>query len=120
MAWERGYGQLFFIPLPLLTRPTQRYRGVSQTYVSPFDLASSDIVLVTYETLRKEINHANSHEGETQEAFGDPPQSVYVFDLLQLVSRVLRHRKRYTCYPSPLPAVKWWRVSICTCVLALF
>ena len=73
MAWERGYGQLCFILLPLFARPTQRYKGVSQLYVSPFDLASFDIVLVTYETLRREINHANSHEGEIQEAFGDPP-----------------------------------------------
>lgn len=31
--------------------------------MSPLELASYDIVLVTYETLRAELNYANSHEG---------------------------------------------------------
>ena len=71
--------------------PTQLYEGVKRAtgYVSPAELASCDIVLVTYETLRTEFYHATSQE----------------------VSWNLRHRKRYVCYPSPLPAVHWWRVS---------
>ena len=70
---------------------TQLYEGVKRAtgYVSPAELASCDIVLVTYETLRTEFYHATSQE----------------------VSWNLRHRKRYVCYPSPLPAVHWWRVS---------
>lgn len=70
---------------------TQLYEGVKRAtgYVSPAELASYDIVLVTYEALRTEFYHATSQE----------------------VSWNLRHRKRYVCYPSPLPAVHWWRVS---------
>ena len=41
----------------------QHYRGVQVAYVSPLELASYDVVLVTYETLREELNYANSHEG---------------------------------------------------------
>jgi E3 ubiquitin-protein ligase SHPRH len=69
----------------------QLYEGVKRAtgYVSPAELASYDIVLVTYEALRTEFYHATSQE----------------------VSWNLRHRKRYVCYPSPLPAVHWWRVS---------
>ena len=69
----------------------QLYEGVKRAtgYVPPAELASYDIVLVTYETLRTEFYHATSQE----------------------VSWNLRHRKRYVCYPSPLPAVHWWRVS---------
>jgi len=51
-------------PPPLRACPPQQYRGVSQVYVSPFELISYDIVLVTYETLKTEVDHANSHEGE--------------------------------------------------------
>ena len=70
---------------------TQLYKGIKRCtgYVSPAQLASYDIVLVTYETLRDEFYHATSQE----------------------VSWNLRHRKRYVCFPSPLPAVHWWRVG---------
>ena len=78
MAWEQGYGQLCFLCSPVLLSATE----VSHRYVSPFDLAASDIVLVTYEILKREVNHANSHEGESQEAFGDPHIGFIVLSFL--------------------------------------
>ena len=43
---------------------SQHYSGVKEVYVSPFELASYDIVLVTYETLKTEVYHATSHESQ--------------------------------------------------------
>ena len=40
----------------------QHYEGVKYGFVSPYDLADSDVVLVSYETLSLELNYAKSHE----------------------------------------------------------
>ena len=43
----------------------QHYEGVKQLYVSPYDMAACDVVLVSYETLSLELNYAISHEGKS-------------------------------------------------------
>ncbi|XP_052811504.1 E3 ubiquitin-protein ligase SHPRH-like isoform X2 [Mya arenaria] len=73
------------------------YEGVGmskQQYVQPRTLARQDIVITTYETLRKELDyvdlpHSNSADG-----------------------RKLRHPKRFMAIPSPLTAVQWWRTAM--------
>ncbi|KAH3735745.1 E3 ubiquitin-protein ligase SHPRH-like [Dreissena polymorpha] len=73
------------------------YPGVGngkKGYIQPQTLACQDIVITTYETLRKELDyvdlpHSNSAEG-----------------------RKLRHPKRFMAIPSPLTAVQWWRVCL--------
>ena len=44
---------------------TQHYEGVKNGFVSPYELAECDVVLVSYETLSLELNYAKSHEGAT-------------------------------------------------------
>ena len=44
--------------------PMQHYKGVKYGFVSPYDLANCDVVLVSYETLSLELNYAKSHEGQ--------------------------------------------------------
>ncbi|XP_046561423.1 E3 ubiquitin-protein ligase SHPRH-like [Haliotis rubra] len=71
------------------------YTGVSkQGFLQPQTLADFDIVITTYETLRKEIDyvdlpHSNSSAG-----------------------RRFRHRKRFMAIPSPIIAVEWWRICL--------
>ncbi|XP_052087534.1 E3 ubiquitin-protein ligase SHPRH-like [Mytilus californianus] len=71
------------------------YTGVhKQGFIQPDTLARQDIVITTYETLRKEIDyvdlpHSNSESG-----------------------RKFRHPKRFMAIPSPLIAVEWWRICL--------
>ncbi|XP_056016724.1 E3 ubiquitin-protein ligase SHPRH-like isoform X5 [Ostrea edulis] len=71
------------------------YNGVNkQKFVQPMTLASQDIVITSYETLRSEINyvdlpHSNSESG-----------------------RKFRHPKRFMAIPSPITAVEWWRICL--------
>ena len=65
------------------------YPGVVKSYMSPRELASYDVVLASYESLRSELYHVTSQEFFTK----------------------LRHPKRFGSLPSPLPALQWWRVS---------
>ncbi|XP_045197702.2 E3 ubiquitin-protein ligase SHPRH-like isoform X2 [Mercenaria mercenaria] len=71
------------------------YNGVhKQGFIQPRTLAKQDIVITTYETLRKEIDyvdlpHCNSSEG-----------------------RKLRYAKRFMAIPSPMTAVEWWRICL--------
>ncbi len=53
-------------------------------------MAKHDIVMVTYETLRKELARVHHHE----------------------FSIVLRKRKVSHYPPSPLLAIKWWRICL--------
>ncbi|KAK3576517.1 hypothetical protein CHS0354_034193 [Potamilus streckersoni] len=71
------------------------YSGVNkQRFIQPQTLAQQDIVITTYECLRKEIDyvdlpHSNSDSG-----------------------RKLRHPKRFMAIPSPIIAVEWWRICL--------
>ncbi|KAJ8314753.1 hypothetical protein KUTeg_006903 [Tegillarca granosa] len=71
------------------------YTGVNkQGFIQPMTLAQQDIVLTTYETLRKEIDyvdlpHSNSEGG-----------------------RKFRYAKRFMAIPSPIVAVEWWRICL--------
>ena len=47
---------------------TQHYEGVKNGFVSPYELANCDVVLVSYETLSLELNYAKSHEGRVYTA----------------------------------------------------
>lgn len=66
------------------------YEGVFKQYLNPIHLASHDIILVTYETLRRELDRVHHHEF-----------------LLKL-----RYRKHYSYPPSPLLGIQWWRVCL--------
>lgn len=71
------------------------YRGVqNHGFVSPLTFAKYDIVLTTYEVLKKELNftdlpHINSAE-----------------------SRSFRKPRRFRPVPCPLTALLWWRVCL--------
>lgn len=63
-------------------------------FLQPHFLAEQDIVIITYDVLRSELNyvdipHSNSEDG-----------------------RRLRNQKRYMAIPSPLVAVEWWRICL--------
>ncbi|CAM9930758.1 unnamed protein product, partial [Ectocarpus sp. 4 AP-2014] len=66
-------------------------------------LASCDVVLTTFEVLRAEVHHAESRFAG---ALGDGGSAVAVG------RPSLRRKKRYRVIPSPLPALKWWRVVV--------
>ncbi|CAG9460083.1 unnamed protein product [Pedinophyceae sp. YPF-701] len=100
---------LIVVPAPLLPQwceEIQRHtRGVQvrvfegqgddySTSTTPADLSSSDIVLVTYETLRREL-HRKPDSGD---AAAD--------------SRSRRRRQRYAAFPTPLTRLTWWRVCL--------
>ncbi|XP_075410539.1 E3 ubiquitin-protein ligase SHPRH [Tenrec ecaudatus] len=71
------------------------YQGVKKDgFLQPHFLAEQDIVIITYDVLRSELNyvdipHSNSEDG-----------------------RRLRKQKRYMAIPSPLVAVEWWRICL--------
>ncbi|XP_058523315.1 E3 ubiquitin-protein ligase SHPRH isoform X1 [Ochotona princeps] len=71
------------------------YQGVKKHgFLQPDFLAEQDIVIITYDVLRSELNyvdipHSNSEDG-----------------------RRLRNQKRYMAIPSPLVAVEWWRICL--------
>lgn len=65
------------------------YPGVARNYMSPIMMAAYDVVLASYEALSQELYHVTSQD----------------------FHKKLRYPKRFSCLPSPLPAVHWWRVS---------
>jgi len=65
------------------------YESVATKYIQPSDLADNDIVVTTYETLKKELN----------------------FVYIPRVER-FRNTKRFNSLPSPLLAINWWRICL--------
>ncbi|XP_046392650.1 E3 ubiquitin-protein ligase SHPRH isoform X2 [Ischnura elegans] len=63
-------------------------------FVQPRVLARHDIVIVSYETLAKELNYLNIPH-------------ININD-----GRRLRYAKRFMAIPSPLPCVQWWRICL--------
>lgn len=67
------------------------YKGVrSSGYIQPTTLAEYDIVITTYEVLRKELDYVDVYENR----------------------RTLRYAKKYYAPNSPLICVDWWRVCL--------
>lgn len=67
------------------------YKGVrSNGYIQPTTLAEYDIVITTYEVLRKELDYVDVYENK----------------------RSLRYTKKYYAPNSPLICVDWWRVCL--------
>jgi E3 ubiquitin-protein ligase SHPRH len=66
------------------------YSGVAKSYINPLHIALYDIVLVTYEVIRKELDRVHHHDFMLK----------------------LRHRKSYVYSPSPLLAINWWRICL--------
>ncbi|XP_035213745.1 uncharacterized protein LOC118187600 [Stegodyphus dumicola] len=69
------------------------YRGVDQhKFINPQDLADHDIILISYEVLRRELSHLNVPHGASR--------------------RALRYPRKFSVIPSPLLAIKWWRICL--------
>uniref|UniRef100_A0A182PQI4 Helicase C-terminal domain-containing protein n=1 Tax=Anopheles epiroticus TaxID=199890 RepID=A0A182PQI4_9DIPT len=64
------------------------YNGIADSWISPLDLASYDVVLTDYNILQPEIY------------------------LLPENERTSRHEKRFLRVPSPLTLIRWWRVCL--------
>ncbi|KAL0055911.1 hypothetical protein WJX82_005648 [Trebouxia sp. C0006] len=62
-----------------------------QGVVSAGDLAGADVVLTTYDVLKRDVHH-----------LADPDQQ----------SKTFRTRKRYEVIPTPLTRLCWWRVCL--------
>jgi SNF2 family DNA or RNA helicase len=69
---------------------------------APF-LAQHDVVLTTYDVLRSEVHHAAAARGAASAGSGRQQQSS---------GRTTRYAKPYKVVPSPLTALRWWRVAI--------
>ncbi|OWF36325.1 E3 ubiquitin-protein ligase SHPRH [Mizuhopecten yessoensis] len=71
------------------------YTGVNKLgFIQPRTLAQQDIVITTYETLRKEIDYVDLPHSNSD------------------TTRKFRHPKRFMAIPSPMTAVEWWRVCL--------
>ncbi|KAI8791402.1 E3 ubiquitin-protein ligase SHPRH [Biomphalaria glabrata] len=71
------------------------YTGVSKLgYIQPQTLAQQDIVITTYDVLRKELDYVNLPHTNSE------------------TGRRFRHPKRFLATPSPLVAVEWWRICL--------
>ncbi|XP_060077806.1 E3 ubiquitin-protein ligase SHPRH-like [Ylistrum balloti] len=71
------------------------YTGVNKLgFIQPRTLAQQDIVITTYETLRKEIDYVDLPHSNSD------------------TTRAFRNPKRFMAIPSPLTAVEWWRVCL--------
>lgn len=64
-----------------------------EVIITAEDLAQADIVLTTYDVLRKDVYHDSDLNVDS-------------------TSRVLRHRKKYQVIPTPLTRLRFWRVAI--------
>nr|BAC38428.1 unnamed protein product [Mus musculus] len=71
------------------------YQGVKKHgFLQPHFLAEQDIVIITYDVLRSELNYVNIPHSNSEDG------------------RRLRNQKRYMAIPSPLVAVEWWRICL--------
>ncbi|XP_059166232.1 E3 ubiquitin-protein ligase SHPRH-like [Physella acuta] len=71
------------------------YTGVAKLgYIQPQTLAQQDIVITTYDVLRKELDYVNIPHTNSESG------------------RRFRHPKRFLATPSPLVAVEWWRICL--------
>jgi E3 ubiquitin-protein ligase SHPRH len=79
--------------LKLLVYEGQPQPGAGRTakVVTAANLAAADIVLTTYDVLRRDINHAPDGQG---------------------AGHNLRRRKKYEVMPTPLTRLRWWRVCL--------
>ncbi|KAI5193916.1 E3 ubiquitin-protein ligase SHPRH [Manis pentadactyla] len=71
------------------------YQGVKKDgFLQPQFLAEQDIVIITYDVLRSELNYADVPHSSSEDGHW------------------LRNQKRYMAIPSPLVAVEWWRICL--------
>ncbi|XP_076999512.1 E3 ubiquitin-protein ligase SHPRH isoform X1 [Tamandua tetradactyla] len=71
------------------------YQGVKRDgFLQPHFLAEQDIVIVTYDVLRSELNYVGIPHSSSEDG------------------RRFRNQKRYMAIPSPLVAVEWWRICL--------
>ncbi|XP_037698189.1 E3 ubiquitin-protein ligase SHPRH [Choloepus didactylus] len=71
------------------------YQGVKKDgFLQPHFLAEQDIVIITYDVLRSELNYVDIPHSSSEDG------------------RRLRNQKRYMAIPSPLVAVEWWRICL--------
>ncbi len=74
--------------------------GLGLALLRPEVLAKHDIVLTTFDVLRTEVHHAISHGINDMNYVNES------------TLKSLRYIKRYKVVPSPLTAIKWWRVVL--------
>ncbi|GFR42969.1 hypothetical protein Agub_g3967, partial [Astrephomene gubernaculifera] len=79
--------------------------------VSARQLASADVVLTSYEALRRDV--ARQPDVVRQEQEGDVrPDEGEEGEEQQQEGRSLRRGKRYEVVPTPLTRLRWWRVVL--------
>ena len=77
--------------------------GVEEPFqlLHPLKLADADIVLVSFQSLMKEIGHSTDNPYVTDDT-----------SLSGSSRKTLRCRKKYRVAPSPLNCIRWWRVCL--------
>lgn len=81
---------------------------------SALDLASADVVLTTYDTLRNDLHHSPDAGLSVAGGVGDTTQNGGRIPSQSPKARSSRHKKKYEVIPTPLTRLFWWRVVLGT------
>jgi len=87
--------------------------------VGASELAAADVVLTTYDCLRRDIYRLGADDGEEEEeeeeeeeGKGEGASGRQQARAATGPTRSLRHAKKYAVLPSPLTRLTWWRVVL--------
>jgi SNF2 family DNA or RNA helicase len=91
-----GLRELFKQQQGKKARSRSKEKGNSFHLVHPKNLADADVVLMTFDSLMDDLGHSNDNPFVRETTVGSS----------------LRYRKRYRVIPSPLSAIKFWRICL--------
>ena len=83
-----------------------------QGFIQPHTLAKQDIVITTYDTLRREINYVDLPHTASELILIIIIGNWYNWFIAGEDGRKFRNPKRFMATPSPITAVEWWRVRL--------